>query len=133
MESPHLKKMYYSIGEVSNLSGVKQHVLRFWEKEFPQLRPQKGRSGNRLYRERDIRIILLISHLLYKQRYKIEGARKKLKDDKELLDKWLEEPVENLISFEEEEHISEEKPDYSALLSDIRKDLQNLLVSLDQI
>ncbi len=131
MGAPRLKKVYYSIGEVSELSGVKQHVLRFWEKEFSQLKPQKGKSGNRLYRERDIRIILLINHLLHEQRYTIEGAKKKLKDDKELLRKWLEEPVESLMSCGEKEHGSEKESDSRDLLREIRKDLQKLLVMLD--
>ena len=131
MEVHRLKKVYYSIGEVSELSGVKQHVLRFWEKEFPQLRPQKGRSGNRLYRERDIRIILLITHLLYRQRYTIEGARKRMKDDRELIRGWLEGPIDELMSIEEKEMEPDKELEYRNLLREIKKDLEKLLTIVD--
>ncbi len=132
MRSLRLSKVYYSIGEVSRLSGVKQHVLRYWEKEFPLLNPQKGRSGNRIYRERDIRIILLISYLLYRERYTIEGARKRIKDDKELLRRWLEDPIETLISPEGGKP-ERESCDYRELLYEIRENLQRILTMLDEM
>ena len=56
-KGPALRKLYYSIGEVSEIVGVPSHVLRYWESEFPQLRPKKGRAGNRTYQERDIDLI----------------------------------------------------------------------------
>jgi DNA-binding transcriptional MerR regulator len=73
-------KRYYRIGEVSKLTGVKPYVLRYWESEFRWMAPQKSRSKQRLYRKRDIDMILLIKKLLYGQRYTIAGARKKLRD-----------------------------------------------------
>lgn len=71
-------KMYYSISEVSDMTGVKPHVLRYWESEFPTLRPRKNRAGNRNYRPKDIQAILVIRDLLYKEKFTITGARKKL-------------------------------------------------------
>jgi DNA-binding transcriptional MerR regulator len=72
--------MYYTIGEVSDLTGVKPHVLRYWETEFPSLRPKKNRAGNRSYRPRDIKAVLAIRDLLYKEKFTINGARKKLQE-----------------------------------------------------
>ena len=73
-------KRYYRIGEVSRITGVKPYVLRYWESEFRWMAPQKSRSKQRLYRRRDIDMILLIKKLLYEQRFTIAGARKKLRD-----------------------------------------------------
>ena len=73
-------KMYYSISEVSDMTGVKAHVLRYWETEFPSLRPKKNRAGNRNYRPKDIKAILVIRDLLYKEKFTISGARKKLQE-----------------------------------------------------
>lgn len=73
-------KRYYRIGEVSKLTDVKPYVLRYWESEFRWMAPQKSRSKQRLYRKRDIEMILLIKKLLYEQRFTIAGARKKLRD-----------------------------------------------------
>lgn len=72
--------MYYSISEVSDMTGVKAHVLRYWETEFPSLRPKKNRAGNRNYRPKDIKAILVIRDLLYKEKFTISGARKKLQE-----------------------------------------------------
>jgi DNA-binding transcriptional MerR regulator len=79
-----LKKLYYSIREVSDMTGVESHVLRFWEKEFSLLRPRRGRSGNRTYKERDIKIILAIKDLLYKQKYTTQGAVEQLKQNRDM-------------------------------------------------
>ena len=73
-------KRYYRIGEVSRITGVKPYVLRYWESEFRWMAPQKSRSKQRLYRKRDIDMILLIKKLLYGQRFTIAGARKKLRE-----------------------------------------------------
>ena len=71
-----IKKLYYSIGEVSKITDLKQYVLRYWETEFKQLNPNKNKAGNRTYRQKDIDIILEIKNLLYKEKFTIEGARK---------------------------------------------------------
>jgi len=73
-------KRYYRIGEVAKITDVKPYVLRYWESEFRWMAPQKSKSKQRLYRRRDIDMILLIKKLLYEQRYTIAGARKKLRD-----------------------------------------------------
>lgn len=71
-------KLYFRIGEVSRLSGIKPYVLRFWESEFPALGPKKSGTGQRLYRRKDVELVFQIKRLLYEQRYTIEGARKML-------------------------------------------------------
>jgi DNA-binding transcriptional MerR regulator len=71
-------KLYFRIGEVSRLAGIKPYVLRFWESEFPGLGPKKSGTGHRLYRRKDVELVLEIKHLLYEKRYTIEGARKYL-------------------------------------------------------
>ncbi len=70
-----IKKLYYSIGEVSKLTDLKSYVLRYWETEFRQLSPPKNRAGNRTYRQKDIDTILLIKDLLYNRKFTIKGAR----------------------------------------------------------
>jgi DNA-binding transcriptional MerR regulator len=71
-------KLFYRIGEVSRLTGLEPYVLRYWESEFPQLKPDKGRSGQRLYKKEDVDNIFHIKQLLYKDGYTIAGARRKL-------------------------------------------------------
>ena len=73
-----IKKLYYSIGEVSKITELKQYVLRYWETEFKQLNPNKNKAGNRTYRQKDIDLILDIKNLLYKEKFTIVGARKML-------------------------------------------------------
>ncbi len=79
MEQPGIKRLYYSIGEVSNLVDEEQYVLRYWETEFEALRPQKNRAGNRIYNDRDIEIIRTIQQLLRIRRFTIDGAKDHLK------------------------------------------------------
>ena len=74
------KKLYYRIGEVSELTGVKAHVLRYWETEFRWMAPPKSRSKQRLYRKRDIEFVWLLKMLLWDQRYTIAGARQRIQD-----------------------------------------------------
>src|SRR5260221_13498670 len=71
-------KLYFRIGEVSRLAGIKPYVLRFWETEFSTLGPKKSGKGHRLYRRKDVELVLEIKHLLYDKRFTIEGARKHL-------------------------------------------------------
>lgn len=74
------KKLYYRIGEVSELTGVKAHVLRYWETEFRWMAPPKSRSKQRLYRKRDIEFVWLLKKLLWEQRYTIAGARQRIQE-----------------------------------------------------
>jgi len=79
MGSPEIPdKLYFKIGEVSGLLGVEPHVLRYWESEFTGLSPKKSGTGHRLYRRKDVEILLRIKHLLYEKRFTIEGARQAL-------------------------------------------------------
>lgn len=75
-----LKKLYYSISEVSKLTGLEQYILRYWETEFEQLKPGKNRAGNRIYTNKDIKLILQIKRLLREEKYTIEGAKQILVD-----------------------------------------------------
>ena len=75
-------KLFFKIGEVAELAGVEQHVLRYWEDEFETLRPKKNRSGQRLYEKKDVDLILEIQRLLYLEKYTIAGAKKRLKESK---------------------------------------------------
>ncbi len=115
---PRRGKLFYKIGEVCKTNDVPAHVLRYWESEFPALSPTKNRSGQRLYREKDVQIIQAIKHLLYEEGYTIAGASKKLKSNG---------------------HLSEELPLFSKAaqrkeqlqVEAIKKDLQDLLTDLD--
>src|SRR5512146_2168937 len=80
MKNFSMKKLYYSISEVSRITDLEQYVLRYWETEFDQLKPAKNSSGNRIYTNKDIKLILLIKKLLKEEKYTIEGAKKILKN-----------------------------------------------------
>jgi DNA-binding transcriptional MerR regulator len=71
---------FYSIGEVCELTDLKPHVLRYWESQFKFLSPAKNRSGNRVYQRREVELIQLVKHLLYTDKYTIEGARQKVEE-----------------------------------------------------
>ncbi len=80
MKNFSMKKLYYSISEVSRICDLEQYVLRYWETEFEQLNPAKNSSGNRIYTNKDIKMILLIKKLLKEEKYTIEGAKKIIKN-----------------------------------------------------
>lgn len=111
MEEPIAKKAYYSIGDVCDLTGLKPHVLRYWESQFEVLHPTKNRAGNRVYRPKDIELILLVKHFLYEEKYTIEGARQRL----------LELKKEGALRGEQHEIVGSE------FLSGVKRDLQELL------
>ena len=75
------RKMYYTISEVCGLTGLEKHILRYWEGEFPKLRPKKSGNGVRMYRDKDIDLISRIKRLLHEEKYTIHGARQKLADE----------------------------------------------------
>ena len=81
MKDLSIKKLYYSISEVSKITEIEQYVLRYWETEFEQLGPQKNRAGNRIYTNKDIQLILYIKELLREKKYTIEGAKKILEEN----------------------------------------------------
>ncbi len=108
-------KLYYKIGEVSRITGVKPHVLRYWESEFKEIKPYKSRSLQRLYRKRDIELILRIKKLLYEDMFTISGARRKIKDS-------ADKPKQIELQFNEE--------DYKKILTEIKKELRGITQSL---
>ena len=75
MTLPRPTQEFFSIGEVCALTDLKPHVLRYWESQFRFLSPAKNRSGNRVYKSREVELIMLVKHLLYNEKYTIEGAR----------------------------------------------------------
>jgi len=109
---PKVKKLYYSIGEVSELTGLKSYVLRYWETEFSQLKPPKNRAGNRTYRQKDIDLLLEIKDLLYNKKFTIDGARSVLRggDSADGI------KIDNTISEKQK-----------IILKKIRDDLKNIL------
>lgn len=78
-----MKKLYYSIGEVSDITDVEAHVLRYWETVFDELNPKKNKAGNRVYKENDIETILKLKELIQEKKYSTEGAQQVLKKDDE--------------------------------------------------
>jgi len=75
---PRPTQEFFSIGEVCALTDLKPHVLRYWESQFRFLNPAKNRSGNRVYKSREVELIMLVKHLLYTEKYTIEGARQRI-------------------------------------------------------
>lgn len=78
------EKLYFSIGEVARITGIKPHVLRYWEQEFPLLKPRKDESGRRIFRKKDIEAVFKIKKLLYEEKFTIPGARRALISDEEV-------------------------------------------------
>jgi DNA-binding transcriptional MerR regulator len=109
-------KRYFTIGEVSELCGVKPHVLRYWEQEFTQLKPVKRRGNRRYYQHHEVLLIRRIRELLYEQGFTISGARNKL--DSRVLD------------ARSDENAQEEKADGAIALSEIRNELVDILALL---
>ena len=119
MKSLPTGKLYYSISEVSDLVGVKPHVLRYWETQFKMLRPRKGRGGARMYRKRDIEVLFDIKQLLYDQRFTIAGARRKILDDRQDGKDQIEFQFSKL---DKEETIRALKKDMESLLAMLKQD-----------
>ena len=119
MQDRQIKKLYYSIAEVSQITQLKQYVLRYWETEFQDLRPAKNRAGNRIYRKSDIMLLFMIKRLLYQDKYTIEGARQRLK----ALKKQQKEDNKPEISLEDLR-----KDD---ILFEIRNELENIVKIID--
>jgi DNA-binding transcriptional MerR regulator len=105
-------KLYFKIGEVASIVGVKPYVLRYWETEFSLVRPTKARSRHRLYRPKDVETLMQIKRLLYDERFTIEGARKRLK-----------------LQQKEERGAAEAAPTdraYRSVLVRVKKDIESL-------
>jgi DNA-binding transcriptional MerR regulator len=111
-----IKKLYYSISEVSRITSLKAYVLRYWETEFAELRPKKNRAGNRTYNLDDVKLIFLIKRLLYEDKYTIEGARQRL---------------QQLRRVGEQMNLSFEQLRRDDLIIELKKDLRELLATLN--
>ena len=117
-EPKQIKKLYYSIGEVSKMMDLKAYVLRYWETEFKQLKPPKNRAGNRTYRQSDIDLILYIKDLLYTKKFTIEGARHQLAMEKD----GKKEDVTTTV-----ESVQQAAPARKEILLKIKQELETLL------
>lgn len=118
------KKLYYSISEVAEITGVKAHVLRYWESEFPSLHPKKTRAGSRRYRQVDIENVLAIKDLLYVKGFKIAGARKALRQEK-VAEAAPAQPAQIALGFE--------AMDAEQRLAFVRTELQAILELVRQL
>jgi len=106
MQGTLIQKLYYSIGEVSSLTNLEKHVLRYWETEFEELNPRKNRAGRRVYTEKDIEIVRRIHYLLKDAKYTLDGARQVLARD--------------ALQSEEEASVRDELISLRAFLSDLK-------------
>jgi DNA-binding transcriptional MerR regulator len=111
-------KLYFKIGEVSELLGVEPYVLRYWESEFSVLSPKKSGTGHRLYRRKDVELLLRIKHLLYEKRFTIEGARQTLQSEAKA-------PKPQRVPKRMQTELFTEDP-----LPEIRKELKEILLLL---
>ena len=118
-----IKKLYYSIGEVSRMTDLKAYVLRYWETEFKQLKPPKNRAGNRTYRQSDIDLILFIKDLLYNKKFTIEGARTQIASMDEVIDskEKVEKEVPVKAASVNKENLVKIKQELEKLLELLRK------------
>ena len=131
MKDLSIKKLYYSISEVSRITAIEQYVLRYWETEFEQLKPQKNRAGNRIYTNKDIQLILYIKELLRDKKYTIEGAKKILDD--QVQDKQIQvDKKDKRSTTEEVADLGDikEKPSLKEDLEEIKSFLKLLLTKL---
>jgi DNA-binding transcriptional MerR regulator len=114
------EKLFYKIGEATRITGVEAYVLRYWETEFPFLKPRKSRSGQRVYVKKDIELINQIKQLLYEERYTIEGVRKR-----------FEEPNLEVVSYRKEEKTPQSSNDqFRHSLEKVKSGLKNILKQL---
>ena len=100
---------FYSIGEVCEITDLKPHVLRYWESQFNFLNPAQNRSGNRVYQRKEIELVLLVKHLLYTEKYTIEGARQKVEEHRKAGD--LKSVARAALSLETVESLERELKD----------------------
>tara|TARA_Y100001936_G_C15933269_1_gene590578 strand:- start:535 stop:912 length:378 start_codon:yes stop_codon:yes gene_type:complete len=118
MKTPPIPdKLFFKIGEVSELAGIEQHVLRYWEEEIDSLNPKKNKSGQRLYQKKDIELVFAIKQLLYAEKFTLAGARKKLKNNKKK---------------ETQLNIAFDRDNFIELNEEIKKDLEAILNILDK-
>jgi DNA-binding transcriptional MerR regulator len=138
MKDFSIKKLYYSISEVSKITNLEQYVLRYWESEFEELKPAKNRAGNRIYTNKDIQLILFIKKLLREERYTIEGAKQVIKtfapgDEVVLLEhdvededvkKPVSDPAQTTLFFEPEGRLRDDLLKIKQFLLDLKQRFQ---------
>ena len=133
------EKLFFRIGEVCDLIKVQPHVLRYWETEFPMLAPQKNRAGQRVYRRKDVEMVLRIHDLLYEEKFTIAGAKKKLLDESRagsVRARLAEDAAEPAAAVHASESAVSSPPDSSSsshirrVLRIIKSDLEDLLTRL---
>jgi len=122
-------KLYYKIGEVCEIVGVEAHVLRYWETEFPDLSPPKNRSGQRIYRPKDVELLLRIKKLLYLDGFTIAGARKQLASGKGIESA---EPAASPEHRRSKKRSKQAKTPPADRISMVREELENILTLLDR-
>ena len=122
MEAKDIKKLYYSISEVSEITELKQYVLRYWETEFSQLKPSKNQAGNRIYRSHDINVILDIKSLLYDRKFTIKGAMQHLKEPSDEVKQVI--PTKKIIKLSNSLDIK--------TLKDLKQGLDDLIKLIEQ-
>jgi DNA-binding transcriptional MerR regulator len=126
MKDLSIKKLYYSISEVSKITNVEQYVLRYWETEFVQLKPQKNRAGNRIFTNKDINLILHIKALLRERKYTIVGAKKMMED-------FSYEKMMELNNLQEKNVCAEEPQVVNDIKLDVYRDLKEIKNTLELI
>lgn len=114
MTLPHPIQQFFSIGEVCALTDLKPHVLRYWESQFRFLNPAKNRSGNRVYKSREVELIMLVKHLLYTEKFTIEGARQRLDHFRRTGE--LKQAARDAMRYETVREVRDEIADVLALL-----------------
>lgn len=127
MKHTGIKKLYYSISEVSKIAGLEQYVLRYWETEFPELKPAKNRAGNRIYTNKDIKLIMHIKQLLRDEKYTIEGAKQVMKEYQPEAD--TGEQLE-LLSVPLKKKIQDEE--IKADMKEVKEFMEEILVKLEK-
>ncbi len=115
-------KVYFKIGDVAKIIGVKPYVLRYWETEFPEIKPVKSKAKQRMYKRKEVELILRIKDLLYKEKFTIEGARKRLK-----------EVVKNPALVEESPQISLQLPTVPEASRGVLAEIKNRLHDLSKV
>ncbi|MEK6706576.1 MAG: MerR family transcriptional regulator [Bdellovibrionota bacterium] len=122
-------RLYFRIGDVSRIAGVKPYVLRYWESEFAMISPQKSGSGQRVYRRSDVETVLMIKHLLYEERYSIEGARKRLKELRKEgeLKSFKQETIETVTEEFEQGTLRHVRGERLVEMKKLSEDLKNLM------
>jgi DNA-binding transcriptional MerR regulator len=121
------RKMFYKIGDVSEIFGVKPYVLRYWESEFKEIKPAKNRFGQRVYRQKDLVVLQRVKELLYKEKFTIAGAKKQLVVEKAARQQKAQERPVNEKNIKENNSLESDRNTYIHLLREQKGQLQEIL------